>query len=215
MGSANCVRSRHNETTDAVNRISNAPAFSCSSFTLNKRPSSPSSLSSISVVSSAHLTLLIFLLTILIPACDSSYLAFCMMYSAYKLNKQGDNIQPVYFTYSFSNFEPVLSSMPISNCYLLTSIHVSQEIDKMVWYSHVFKNFPQFVVIHTVKGFSVVNEAEVDTFWKSLAFSMIQWILAIWSQVPLTFLNPTCCTSGSSQFIYRWSLAWRIFIIPG
>ena len=132
MGSANCVRSRHNETTDAVNRISNAPAFSCSSFTLNKRPSSPSSLSSISVVSSAHLTLLIFLLTILIPACDSSYLAFCMMYSAYKLNKQGDNIQPVYFTYSFSNFEPVLSSMPISNCYLLTSIHVSQEIDKMV-----------------------------------------------------------------------------------
>ena len=44
----------------------------------------------------------------------------------------------------------------------------------MVWYSHLLKNFPQFAVIHTVKGFSIVNEAEVDVFfWKSLAFSMI------------------------------------------
>ena len=46
------------------------------------------------VVSSAYLSLLIFLLAVLIPACDSSSLAFCMMYSAYKLNRQGDNIQP-------------------------------------------------------------------------------------------------------------------------
>ena len=45
----------------------------------------------------------------------------------------------------------------------------------MVWYSHLFKNFPQFVLIHTVKGFSIVNETEVDIFfWNSLAFSMIQ-----------------------------------------
>ena len=49
----------------------------------------------------------------------------------------------------------------------------------MVWYSHLFQNFPQFVVIHTVKSFGVVNEAEVDFFWNSLAFSMIQWMLAI------------------------------------
>jgi len=50
----------------------------------------------------------------------------------------------------------------------------------MVWYSHLFKNFPQFVVIHAVKGFSVVSEAEVDVFfWNYLAFSIIQWILAI------------------------------------
>ena len=47
---------------------------------------------------------------------------------------------------------------------LLTQIQVSQEACKVVWYSHIFKNFPQFVVIHTVKGFSVVNEAEVDVF---------------------------------------------------
>ena len=49
----------------------------------------------------------------------------------------------------------------------------------MVWYSHLFQNFTQFVVTHTVKGFSVVNEAEVDIFWNSLSFSVIQRILAI------------------------------------
>ena len=42
----------------------------------------------------------------------------------------------------------------------------------MVWYLHLFKNIPQFVVIHTVKGFSIINEAEVDLFLNSLAFSM-------------------------------------------
>ena len=51
-----------------------------------------------------------------------------------------------------------------SNCCFLTCIQISQEADKMVGYSHVFKNFPQFVVIHTAKGFSIVNEAEVDVF---------------------------------------------------
>ena len=49
-------------------------------------------------------------------------------------------------------------------CYFLTCVQVSQEADKVVWYSHLFENFPQFVVIHTVKGFSLVNEAEVDVF---------------------------------------------------
>ena len=52
--------------------------------------------------------------------------------------------------------------MSSSNYCFLTCIEVLQEADKVVWYSHLFKNFPQFVVIHTVKGFSVVNEAEVD-----------------------------------------------------
>ena len=41
-------------------------------------------------------------------------------------------------------------------------IQISQEAGKLVWYSHLFKNFPQFIVIHTVKGSNVVNEAEVD-----------------------------------------------------
>ena len=66
-------------------------AFSLSPFTLIKRLFSSSSLSAIRVVSSAYLRL-IFLLAILIPACDSSRLAFPMMYSAYKVNKQGDRI---------------------------------------------------------------------------------------------------------------------------
>ena len=74
--------------------LSFKPAFSLSSFTFIKRLFSYSLLSAIRVVSSAYLRLLIFLLAILIPACDSSILAFCMMYSAYKLNKQGDSIQP-------------------------------------------------------------------------------------------------------------------------
>ena len=60
----------------------------------------------------------------------------------------------------------------------------------MFWYSHLFQNFPQFVVIHTVKGVSIVSEAEVDVSLNSLAFSMIQRMLAIWPLVPLTFLNP-------------------------
>ena len=82
-----------------------------------------------------------------------------------------------------------------------------QEADNMVWYSHFFKSFPQFVVIHSVKGSSTVNKAEVDIFFLECpCFSMIQWMLAVWSLVPLPFLNPTC-TSGSSWFTYCWSLA--------
>ena len=68
------------------------PAFSLSSFTFIKRLFSSSLLSALRVVSSAYLRLLIFLLTVLIPACASSSPVFLMMYSAYKLNKQGDNI---------------------------------------------------------------------------------------------------------------------------
>ena len=73
--------------------LSFKPTFSLSSFTFIKRLFSYL-LSAISVVSSAYLRLLIFLLAILIPACASSSPAFLMMYSAYKLNNQGDNIQP-------------------------------------------------------------------------------------------------------------------------
>ena len=74
--------------------LSFKPAFSLSSFTFIKGLFSSSSLSAIRVVSSAYLRLLIFLPAILIPACASPSLAFHMMYSAYKLNKQGHNIQP-------------------------------------------------------------------------------------------------------------------------
>ena len=74
--------------------LSFKPAFSLSSFPFIKRLFSSSSLSAIRVVSSLYLRLLIFLPAILIPACASFSLEFHMMYSAYRLNKQGDNIQP-------------------------------------------------------------------------------------------------------------------------
>ena len=57
-----------------------------------------------------------------------------------------------------------------SNCCFLTCIQISQEADQVVWYSHLSQNFPQFIVIHTVKGFSVVDEAEVDVFLESPRF---------------------------------------------
>ena len=96
------------------------------------------------------------------------------------------------------------------NCCFLTWIQISQEAGKVVWYSHLFKNFPQFVVIHTVKGFDIVNKAEVDVFLELSCFLMIQRMLAIWFLVPLPFLNPAW-TSGSSRFMYCWSLALENF----
>ena len=100
-----------------------------------------------------------------------------------------------------------------SNCCFLTCIQISQEAGKLFCYTHLFKIFPQFVVIQTVKGFSVINEAEVDFFffWNSFAFSVMQQMLAIWSLTLLPFLNPTC-TSGSCHFMYCWSIAWRFDI---
>ena len=85
--------------------------------------------------------------------------------------------------------------MSSSICCFLTCIQISQEAGKVVWYSHLLKYFSQFVVIYTVKGFGVINKAEVFCFfWNSLAFSMILQMLAIWSLVPLPFLKPawTC-----------------------
>src|SRR5574337_448977 len=65
---------------------------------------------------------------------------------------------------SFSYLEPVCCSMSSSNCCFLTCIQISQEAYQVVWYSHLFQNFPQFTVIHTVKGFGTVNKAEIDVF---------------------------------------------------
>jgi len=89
------------------------PAFSLSSFTLIKRLFSSSSLYAIRVVSSAYLRLLIFLSAVLIPACDSSSMVFHMIYSAYKLNQQGDNIQPWCTHFSILN-------QSIVSCLVLT-----------------------------------------------------------------------------------------------
>ena len=94
-----------------------------------------------------------------------------MKQSAYKLNKQDDNIQPDTLLKQFGTTLLFHGWF----CGILTCMQVSQEPGNVVWFSHCFKNFPQFVLIHTVKGISVVNEAEVDVFfWNSLALSMIQ-----------------------------------------
>ena len=72
--------------------------------------------------------------------------------------------------YSFPDLEPVCCSMSSSKCCLLICIQISQETGQVVWYSYLFQNFPQFIVIHTVKGFGTVNKAEIDVL---LEFSCI------------------------------------------
>ena len=124
--------------------LSFKPTFLLSSFTFIKRLFNSSSLSAIRVVSPAYLTLLISLPAILIPACASSSPAFLMMYSVYKFNKQGDDIQP--WCIPFPYLEPVCCSMSSSNCCFLTCIHISQEAGNVVWYAHLFKNFTEFIV---------------------------------------------------------------------
>ena len=61
--------------------------------------------------------------------------------------------------------------MSSSNCCFLTCIQISQEADQVVWYSRLFQNFPQFIVIHTVKGFGIVNKAEIDVLLELSGFS--------------------------------------------
>ena len=135
-------------------------AFSLSSLTFIKRLFSSSLLSAIRVVSSAYLRLLISEV-ILISACASSSPAFLMMYSAYKLNKHGDNIQPWRIPFSILNHSfvpyPVLT---------VASWPAYRFLRRQVRWSGIpiFKNFPQFVLIHTVKCFGIVNKAEEDVF---------------------------------------------------
>ena len=72
--------------------------------------------------------------------------------------------------YSFSYLEPVCCSVSRSNCCFLTCIQLSQEADQVVWYSHLFQKFPQFVGIHTVKGTGIVNKAEIGVFLELSCF---------------------------------------------
>ena len=60
--------------------------------------------------------------------------------------------------------------MSNSNCGFLTYLQISQEAYQVVWYSHLFQNFPQFIVIHTLKGFGIVNKAEIDAFLELSCF---------------------------------------------
>ena len=178
------------------------PVFSLSSFTFIKRLLSSTSLSAIRVVSSAYLMLLIFLMAFFIPACVSSSPAFHMILCIWV---KYSGWQYTTLTFSFPNFEPVCWSLSGSNCYFLTCTQVSQETGKVVWYPHLFKNFPQFVVIHIVKGFSIVSESKVDIF---LAFSYF-------------FCNPTDVGNLISGFsaiskssFYIWKFSVHILLKP-
>ena len=155
------------------------------------------SLSAIRVVSSAYLRLLIFLPAILIPACASCSPAFLMMYSAFKLNKHGDNMQP------WRTAFPILNQSVVP-CLILTVASgpayrfLRRQIRRCV--IPICLRIFHSLLWTTQSKANAVNEAEVDVSWNSLAFSMIQLILAIWSLRPLHFLNPAC-TSGISQFM--------------
>ena len=96
--------------------------------------------------------------------------------------------------------------MSSSSCCFLTCIQVSQEAGQVVWYSHLFQNFPQFIVIHTVKSFGIVNKAEIDVFLKLSCF----------------FYDPADVgnlTSGSSAFsktsLNIWKFTVHVLLKPG
>ena len=107
---------------------------------------------------------------------------------------------------SFSYLEPVCCSMSSSNCCFFICIQISQDAGQVVWYSCLFKNFPQFVVIHTVKNFGIVNEAEVDVF---LEFSCFFYD-------PMDVGN---LISGSSNFsksrLNIWEFTIHVLLKPG
>ena len=190
--------------------LSFKPKFSLSSFTFIKRFFSSSSFYAIRMVSSAYKRLLILFLAILIPACASSILAFTMMYTEYKLNKQGDNIQ--------SWCTPLLIwNQSVVSCPVLTvaSWPASRFLKRQVRWSGIPISFRivQFAVIYTIKCFGIINKTEVDSFPEFFCFFYDpKENLAIWTLVPLPFLN-TAWTSGSSWVMYWWSLAWRFFSI--
>ena len=104
--------------------------------------------------------------------------------------------------YSFSYLEPLCCSMSSSNCSFLTYIQISQEAGQVVWYSHLFKNCSQFSVIHTVKGFSIVNKT-------------------CFSGIPLLSPRSTDvvhCISGSFAFskpsLYIWKFLVHVLLTP-
>ena len=107
--------------------------------------------------------------------------------------------------YSFPNLEPVHFSMSFSNCCFLACILISQEAGKVVWYSHLLKNLPQFVVIHTVKGFGIVSEAEIDVFL----------------EFPCFFYDPmgignliSGCSAFSKSSLYIWKFSVHVLLKP-
>ena len=172
------------------------------SFTFNNRLFSSYLVSAIRVVSFAYLRLLIFLPAILIPACASPSPAFFLVYSAYKLNKQGDSIQPWRNPFLIWDWSVV-------PCLVLTvaSWSAYRFLRRLVRWSGIpisLRIF-QFVVVHTVKSFGIVNEAEVDGL---LEFSCFFY----------DPMNVGSLISGSSAFskssLYIWKFSVCVLLKP-
>ena len=108
--------------------------------------------------------------------------------------------------YSFSYLEPVCCSMSSSNCCFLTCIQISQEAGQGVWYSHLFQNFPQFIVIHIVESFGIVNKTEIDVCLE----------LSCFFDYPANVDN---LISGSSAFsktsLYIWKFTVQVLLKCG
>ena len=109
-------------------------------------------------------------------------------------------------TYSFPDLEPVCCSMFSSKCSFLTCTQISQGAGKVVSYSHLLKNFPQFVVIYTVKGFGVINKAEVDVFLEFSCFfndpSDVGYLIS-------------CSSAFSKSRLNNWKFTVRVLLKPG
>ena len=108
--------------------------------------------------------------------------------------------------YSFSYLETVCCSMYSSNCCFLTCIQVSQEAGQVVWYSSLLQNFPQFIVIHKVKGLGIVNKAEIDVFLE----------LSCFFDDPVDVGNLIPASSAFSKTSLNiWKLTVHILLNPG
>ena len=182
--------------------LSYRPRFSLSSFTLIKRFLSFSSLSDIGVIS-LYMRWLMFFMEILILACDSSSLAFCMMYFAYKLNKQDDNIQPWHTSFLILNHSRVPWKVLI-----VASWPAFRFLRRQVKWSSIptSSRIFQFIVIHSIKGFSIVSETEVVVFL----------------EFPCFFYDPVDVgnlISGSSAFskssLNIWKFMVHVLLKPG
>ena len=103
------------------------------------------------------------------------------------------------------HLEPVHCSMSGSNCCFSSHIHVSQETGKEIWYSNLLKNFPQLVVIHTVKAFSIVNETEVDVFLEFSCYFYYPTDVGNLSSCSLVFSKSNLNTKNhSSRAVETW-----------
>ena len=108
--------------------------------------------------------------------------------------------------YSFPDLETDCCSMSSSNCCFLTCIQISQEEGQVVWYSHLLKNFLQFVVIHIVKGFGIVNKTEVYVFLE----------LSCFFYDPKDVGNLISDSSAFSKFnLNIWKFSFHVLLKPG